>query len=712
MKNVCALLIASCVWLPPAPVPAAATAAGVQLAARNPTVARYSRIEFDIQVDEQYTQPFDPAQVEINLRVQAPSGRELSVPAFSMQDYQRQEVTQAGRSATWLYPRGLPGWRARFAPSEEGRFTAVAEVKDRAGVRRSSPVDFTCTPSDSRGFLRVSRSDPRYFEFGEGQPFFPIGQNLAFIGESQYVKPGRVEEIFAKLAENGANYLRVWTCCEDWAMAIEARKSAWGRSWSWDPPLAPLPDSPDPQRQCLLLTQDSGDLHVSPTHNVALRPNTRYQLAGRVRSESASQLRVRAGRHELELPLRPGRWQPFVLAFQAGEGEYWLGRTSLGLEGGGDAWIDGLSLKEADGGPELLWEAAVNRPVRGFYNPIDSFLLDEIVEAAQRHGIYLQLCLITRDVYMKDFANAGSPQYQRAIGDAKNLLRYAVGRWGYSTHVAGWEYFNENNPSLPMERFYRVLGEYLREVDVYGHLRSTSAWGPAPRDYAHPELDFADMHFYLRPGEERKYADEVEAAVGNAAWLREHAPAKPALLGEFGLADTQWRPTREMRDSPEIADFHNALWASALSGNSGTALFWWWDRLDQRNHYPHYRPLADFVADIPWTTAQLKPSEASSTDKRVRVIGLQGEGRAYLWLFDPLASFESLVIRKATPAELDAIPIRIPEMAAGTYRVQWWDTRSGEIVREEQSLADATGLQIVSPAFRADLACKLSLVSP
>ena len=64
-----------------------------------------------------------------------------------------------------------------------------------------------------------------------------------------------------------------------------------------------------------------------------------------------------------------------------------------------------------------------------------------------------------------------------------------------------------------------------------------------------------------------------------------------------------------MKESLELSDFHNGLWASALSGASGTAMFWWWERLDQRNHYHHYRPLADFVADIPWTTAGLQSAQ-------------------------------------------------------------------------------------------------------
>ena len=137
----------------------------------------------------------------------------------------------------------------------------------------------------------MSRTDPRFFEFSDGQSFFPIGQNLAFIGEQQHVTVSKAEEIFAKLGDNGANYLRIWTCCDDWALAIEARKSAWGRSWDWHPPIVPAPDWGEKMHQCLKLSGPHPTLNVNPSHPVALRPNTRYTIAGRIRVEDGATLR-------------------------------------------------------------------------------------------------------------------------------------------------------------------------------------------------------------------------------------------------------------------------------------------------------------------------------------------------------------------------------------------------------------------------------------
>ena len=253
----------------------------------------------------------------------------------------------------------------------------------------------------------------------------------------------------------------------------------------------------------------------------------------------------------------------------------------------------------------------------GSYNPTDCFMLDRLIESAEQHGIYLQLCLITRDLYMGSLKDATSPEYEQAIRHARNLLRYAVARWGYSTSVAAWEYFNEIDPNLPTDRFYSELGETLAKIDCYRHLRTTSAWGPSVKDCRHRELDVAEVHFYLRPAEKERIPDEVAAVLDRARFLRQHAPAKPVLIGEFGLATDNWRQSPSMQDDTELVHFHNSLWASALSGSSGTVLFWWWDQLDRMDAYHHYRPLAAFLAGVPFTTAGLRETTATSSNRSI-----------------------------------------------------------------------------------------------
>ena len=138
------------------------------------------------------------------------------------------------------------------------------------------------------------------FETDDAKPFFPIGQNLAFIGEGQFVTLARAEQILGRLQENGANYIRVWAGCHDWAIGIEARKSAFGRSWSWRPPFAPHPDDSD--RQCVRLAGEAEAASKSIRLIAWPCAPTRATFSGRVRTEENASLNVEVGPRRLASP--------------------------------------------------------------------------------------------------------------------------------------------------------------------------------------------------------------------------------------------------------------------------------------------------------------------------------------------------------------------------------------------------------------------------
>ena len=683
----------------------------VTLKALAPRVGRYEKLDLLVGLDGAYENPFDPGQVDLTVQFKAPDGGMIILPAFFCQDYERRRLSSGRGRTNWFYPVGAGTWRARFAPMQTGTYSATARLRDARGVIESQAVRFDCVPSKSKGFLRVGRKDPRFLEFSDGSGFFAIGQNLAFIGEGQYVTLTRAEEIFASLSENGANFLRIWTCCQDWAMAIEARKSAWCRSWGRNAPIVPVPGAEGGAavRRCVKIEgADGASIAVSPSHAVALKPDTRYVVSGRFMADGPSALRVDTGRGDRTpfLAAPKGQCKEFSREFATGRNDFWLGRMTLSLVGSGTIWLDRLSLKEAAGGPELLWEADVNRPVRGFYNQVDCFILDKLVEAAERSDIYLMLCVITRDLYMKSLSDDESPEYEKAIDDVKKLMRYAVARWGYSTHVAAWEYFNEINPGLPTDRFYAELGRYFEQIDIYRHLRTTSTWHPSAKDLRHPQLDVGQLHHYMRPETEEDFKDEVECILDRKRFLRKHAPNKPVLIGEFGLATPKWGLSEHMKQDAAAVHFRNSLWASAFSDVSGTAMFWWWDQLDRQNAYHHYRPLAEFLKDVSFSG--LDDIRAKPSDERIRVLGWQGPDRAFMWLSSAEATWHNIVIEKKQPPEIKSAEMEIQGLEAGRYRIRWWDTRKGGAIAERQMLLKQGPLRVSVPPFSGDIACKIT----
>jgi len=700
------LLAAAIAWLVAAG-PCAGAEVSIEPAAR--TVKAYERIAFTLRTNVTAENPYDPAEIDLHVDLTGPDGRRVTVPAFWHQPFEYARQRRGGGTADWIYPVGEAGWRARFAAATPGRWTAVARLKSPSGSATSKPVTFTCTPADGRGYVRVSAEDGRFLAFDDGTPFFAVGQDVAFIKDL-----ARESAMLEALGAHGANFARVWACCEDWAMAVEARKSGWGRSWAWKPPTADTPGRQGYHRPCSGIERDmaKGDaLSFSATRPLAVRPGTAYVLTGQARADGQARLVVAAAGAASD-PIPCGKpWRTFTHTFRTGADRWFLGSVTFRTEGPCRLFLKDLSLREAGGGPNLLWEADITRPPLGVYNQADAFILDRIVETAETAGVYLQLVMCTRDHYMHLLKNDASPEYARAVAMAKRLVRTFVARWGYSTHVAVWEYFNEMNPGLPTERFYAQVGAHLEAIDPWHHLRATSDWHSPSKAARHPDLDTADMHYYMRPTTGDLYHDAVASVLKQARLFREAAPAKPAVFSEFGMTSDNWQRPEGIDLDKGFLHLHNALWTSALSGLSSTVCHWYWDDIHKRNLYPLYQPVAGFVADIPYTTAGLRPADAAAT-KGLRVVGLEGKRHAYLWLSDPASTWWTVAKEGRTPGPIRGASLTVPGLTAGPYRVRWWDTRAGRVLRTESVRAAAGGLTLAVPTFTGDVAVKIEPATP
>ncbi len=209
----------------------------------------------------------------------------------------------------------------------------------------------------------------------------------------------------------------------------------------------------------------------------------------------------------------------------------------------------------------------------------------------------------------------------------------------------------------------------------------------------------------MRPDDD-DFKDEVESILRQSRWLREQAPNKPAFIGEFGLATAQWGQSPYMKQDREGTHFHNCLWASALGGGSGTAMFWWWELLDQQDAYRHYKPLATFLADF--RPAGLKETTATTSESRLRIVGRQGETCAYLWLFDRQATWWNLVVEKQQLSSIDSVTVTLDGLKPGRYTVLWWDTQKGVPASSQFISIDDRPLSLTAPPFNRDLACKIT----
>jgi hypothetical protein len=434
-------------------------------------------------------------------------------------------------------------------------------------------------------------------------------------------------------------------------------------------------------------------------------------------------------------PLRRGK-SPRYLENSAGQGVFLIGQNIAWSSEKAQLrdllrYIDEMS----DTGQNFMrlwlcsWCLGYEHQEMGRYGLARAWQLDQIVERAEKRGVYIILCFEN----FHDVREKKSPYWARDGGNGirareefftsaearrafQNRLQYALARWGHSRAIAAWELFNEMEYTVlgPLEldssvrdKYFRpwldLMQAHVRRWDAHGHLLTNSLatdriWDDMNRM---AWLDIAQHHIYLNSWD----SDDAGKVLQNLARISDYG--KPYMLGEYGGAAAGVYGAKEnivnQRDKEGI-HLHNGIWAGALSGSCATPLMWWWDEYVRPNKlYFHYAALSKFLVGTPWLDPTLRPEEAA--DNAARVLVLRGDQWALVWAQNRSHTWESVgaaaAIRTVTPG-----PLRFANLTPGRYRVEWWDTYNGTITRREER--QVTGeLLLDVPEIRADVAMKI-----
>lgn len=242
----------------------------------------------------------------------------------------------------------------------------------------------------------------------------------------------------------------------------------------------------------------------------------------------------------------------------------------------------------------------------------DAWRLDRMIETAERLDIRIMACIETQQNLRRDKtwgcftynqANGGpaatpaefftSPEAKRFF---RQRLRYLVARWGYSTAVFSWQFWNEvsacNQFAVePVTVWHREMAEYLRKVDPYHHVIHTN----------HGNLDgYAEIDSL--PGIEVMSSNSYcRRDMGYTAWWGAQRIGslyrKPFFLTECGVGHYGgW-----MAEDPNGIIVHNALWGAVMGGSAGTAMPWGWNNwVDTGNFYHYWQPITRLVRGVPF----------------------------------------------------------------------------------------------------------------
>ena len=175
----------------------------VSITANSSVVRKFEKLELEVDLEATYGSYFDPGELDISASFLSPEGERFTARGFLA------EYTEADYE-----PRAVK-WLVRFAPGDVGRWEYNVLVKTRHGQALSATRVFHCREPapGNRGFVRRSKTDGLYFEFDNGEFFYPIGQNVCWATD--------YEPYFKKMAENRENFARVWMC--PWHLPLELR---------------------------------------------------------------------------------------------------------------------------------------------------------------------------------------------------------------------------------------------------------------------------------------------------------------------------------------------------------------------------------------------------------------------------------------------------------------------------------------------------------
>ena len=218
---------------------------------------------------------------------------------------------------------------------------------------------------------------------------------------------------------------------------------------------------------------------------------------------------------------------------------------------------------------------------------------DHLVEDADNNGVYIQLVLQHHGQYTTyndsnwaenpwNAANRGG--FLKAPGDfftdpnAKVMTlvkyRYIVARWGWSPAIVAWELFNEvhwtnayrEGHEADVGRWHSEIAKFLRTIDAYGHLITTST--DDLRSPIYEQMDYYQPHLY---------------ATNMVAGARSFDPSytsltKPAFYGEAG---DDHEPLSDAQKKAGLAIIP-PVWASLMGQGEYPCQPWdGWDLLEQ-----------------------------------------------------------------------------------------------------------------------------------
>lgn len=532
--------------------PSSAKVSNLNVTAGNPAVYEKFEVQFAVQTSaKSLDMPFDPnppagvapgAGITVNGLFSSDNWKTtITQPGFVFQPYNH---TGAGEQDKFI-PVGKPMFAVRFAPQKAGSWQYRLSIQDAQGTviypatnQNALTFDVRATSSNpyaNRGFVSVSPTDQRYFQYQNGEPFVGVGFNGGFNGSQAF------EQTMTSYEQNKINFVRLWmegsgmngSHWLDWTSYflsndgyLPAASLDTANTYNGSPVSLRL-DNANP---CLFAGYKRGGL--------AVEPNTRYEITARIKTTGVT------GSGDYGFVIKQGDWLGDTCdnagtgtritapvkgdsdwtevkgTYTTGSGQSWLGFLYLARENasGGQVYIDEVHMYRADDATkaELLRQPYAN--MIEHFDQMGAAQWDLFLQSAEKHGVYLKLVIDEKNEWIRNrigadgkLAASSNDNFYAAPNTKVRWLeqawwRYLIARWGYSTAVHSFEYINEGDPYNGNHyQAANAMAKYFDDNDPSRHMVTTSFWASFPNAefWSNPQfanIDYADVHAYVSTG--------------------------------------------------------------------------------------------------------------------------------------------------------------------------------------------------------------------
>ena len=210
-------------------------------------------------------------------------GGARTTPCFT---YQPWEEVGSGEEALAL-PLGEAEWRCRFAPDAVGEWRYKVRVLDGNGLREGDEATFACASSESKGFVRTSATDGRFFAFSDGTPFVTPLINLEGSPSNSLAA---LRRDVARLGEGGVRFVRWFPTGEGPNYGIAPYGDTMRLSWGFGDAGITAEDV-----DAAAGKQFSFSPYYYSAQRIPVRPGARYRLSLRAKVTGERVLRPQLG---------------------------------------------------------------------------------------------------------------------------------------------------------------------------------------------------------------------------------------------------------------------------------------------------------------------------------------------------------------------------------------------------------------------------------